>query len=112
MSDLKEQLSPQQISERDELTKAFREVIASAAGKRVLFWMLGECAIYADAYAGEHTNETNHRLGMQRVGKNLIDQLNAIDPRLYPQLLFDVAELKAMDLAANAAKPKEIEDEE
>ncbi|SDL07596.1 hypothetical protein SAMN05428953_12660 [Mesorhizobium muleiense] len=109
--DLSEQLSPQEQSERNELVKAFREVAALAAGKRVLFWMLEQAAIYADPFAGENTNATNYTLGQQAVGRKLISKFDEIDPRLYPRLLLDIGELKAMDIAALAAK-QETEDEE
>ncbi len=46
MSDLAEQLSPQDAAERADLDEAFREVFKTAAGKSVLFWMLEQCAIY------------------------------------------------------------------
>lgn len=100
MSVLREQLSPVQEAERDALERAFRDVFATAAGKRVLFWMLEQCAIYENAYGGENTNATNFVLGRQDAGKRVIDRLNDIDPRFYPQLLLDVADLKAMDRAA------------
>lgn len=110
--DLKEQLSSAQESERAELAKAFRDVFALASGKRVLFWMLEQCAIYQDAYSGDHTNETNYLLGRQTVGRKLIAKLDDIDPRLYPKLLFDIADLKAMDRAAVAAAQQGNDDEE
>ncbi|RJT42002.1 hypothetical protein D3227_04805 [Mesorhizobium waimense] len=111
MSDLSEQLSPQEQSERDELARAFAEVFALAAGKRVLFWMLEQCAIYADPFASENTNATNYSLGLQAAGRKLISKLDEVDPRFYPRLLLEIANLRAMDRAAAAAK-QETEDEE
>ncbi|TIW56685.1 MAG: hypothetical protein E5V54_11240 [Mesorhizobium sp.] len=114
MSDeLSEQLSPIEAFEREELAKAFRGVLSSAEGKRVLFWVLEQCAIYADPYAGEHTNATNYSLGLQAAGRKVISKFDEIDPRIYPRLLLDVAELKAMDRAAlERATEKDEEDEE
>lgn len=114
MSDeLSEQLSPIEAFEREELANAFREVLASASGKRVLFWVLEQAAIYSDAFGGENTNATNYSLGLQAVGRKLISKFDEIDPRFYPRLLLDVAELKAMDRAAVArATEKDEEDEE
>lgn len=111
MGDLQEHLSPAQKAERDALERAFREVFATAAGKRVLFWMLEQCAIYVDAFAGDN-NATNYTLGLQAAGRKLISKLDEIDPRFYPQLLLDVAELKAMDRAAaeSAAKQEKQDD--
>ncbi len=110
--DLSEQLSPQEQSDRGELDKAFGEVIATASGKRVLFWLLEQCAIYADPFAGENTNGTSYTLGLQAVGRKVISKMDEIDPRHYPRLLLDVADLKAMDRAALAAKQEDYEDEE
>ncbi|TIT90397.1 MAG: hypothetical protein E5W41_00290 [Mesorhizobium sp.] len=114
MSDeLSEQLSPIEAFEREELAKSFRGVLSSAEGKRVMFWVLEQCAIYADAFAGESTNATNYSLGLQAVGRKLISKFDEVDPRLYPRLLLDVAELKAMDRAVVArATEKDEEDEE
>jgi hypothetical protein len=112
-SELSEQLSAQEQSERDELVKAFGDVWRSASGKRVLFWLLEQCAIYADPFAGENVNATNYTLGQQAVGRKVISKFDEIDPRHYPRLLLDIAELKAMDRAAAAlATQKDEEDEE
>lgn len=99
MSDVKEQLSPLEQIARDELNGAFRSVFASPDGKRVLFWILEQCAIYQDAWSGEN-NATNYQLGRQASGRRLIEKLDEIDPRIYPQLLLDIADIKAMDRAA------------
>ena len=94
-----------------DMDKAFQDVFTTDAGKRVLFWMLEQSAIYSDAFGGED-NITNYTLGRQSIGRVLIGRLDVIDPRLYPQLLLDIANLKAMDIAAEKLKePKEVEDE-
>lgn len=82
---------------RDELDRAFREVVASSSGKRVLFWMLEQCAIYQDAFAGDQMNATNYTLGLQAAGRRLIGKLDALDPKFYPMLLIEVSELKEVD---------------
>lgn len=111
MSELSEKLSPAEQFEREELAKAYREVFATAAGKRVLFDILTDCAIYRDAYAGDN-NATNYALGQQATGRRLIAKLDQIDPRLYPNLLLAHADLKAMDRAACAAKQEKNDDHE
>ncbi|MBX5020416.1 hypothetical protein [Rhizobium lentis] len=112
MSDFIEQLSPLHTVEREEITKAFREVFALSAGKRVLFWMLEQAAIYQDAFAGEATNSTNYTLGRQSAGRRLIEMLDAVDPRFYPALLIAIADLKTIDLAAAESLAKQQEGEE
>lgn len=114
MADLVEELSPFEKVSRSELERAFRSVLATAAGKRVLFWMLEQCAIYRDADCGESTHATAGALGEQRVGRRLINQMDLIDPRFYPQLLMDIAEIKEADsaLAKSLAAKQENDDYE
>ncbi|MGJ5032275.1 hypothetical protein ACQR1I_35935 [Bradyrhizobium sp. HKCCYLS2038] len=97
----------------EELAKAFRELLATAAGKRVLFWVLEQCAIYRDAFCGEMTAATNYTLGQQSSGRKIIAKLDEIDPRLYPALLAQVAEIREMDRAAAkaTAEKKESDDD-
>lgn len=111
MDDLLTQLSAAQKREIDDLNAAFKEVIASASGKRVLFWILEQTGVYRDAFVGSGENDaTNYVLGKQSVGRMLISQMDMIDPRAYPRLLLEIADQKAMALAA--AQPKEVEDDE
>lgn len=99
MADLIEQLSQMQDAEREAIAKSFRDVLALPEGKRVVFWMLEQCGIYQDAFSGDQINATNYVLGQQAVGRKLIAQLDGIDPRAYPTLLLQVADMKAMDKA-------------
>lgn len=108
--DLKEQLSPIETIRRAELVEAYRDVFATASGKRVLFDIIEQCAIYEKAFTGEN-NATNFMLGLQEAGKRVISRLDEIDPRFYPTLLFANADLKAMDqAAADRAANKGTED--
>ncbi len=84
---------------REELARAVRGVLSTAEGKRLLFWILEQCAIYQDAYCGEN-NATNYTLGLQAGGRKLISLLDSVEPRLYPQLLIDMATIKETDMAA------------
>lgn len=93
MSDVSEKLSSVEKFEKDEVHRAYREVMATHAGKRVLHDILSLCEIYGVAFTGEN-NATNYRLGMQEAGKRIIGQLDALDPRFYPKLLLDVADMK------------------
>ncbi|WP_045834472.1 hypothetical protein [Hyphomicrobium sp. 99] len=109
--DLTEQLSPAQIIERAEMSKAFRDVFALAGGKRVLFWMLEQCAIYTDAYTGEN-NSTNYALGLQSAGRKLIAKLDEIDPQFYPELLLAMKEIREADKAAAKSLAEKLEPED
>lgn len=102
-------LSPEQYVAQSELSAAFRAVLATPAGKRVLFWMLEQCAIYEDAFAGEAHSATDYTLGRQSAGRRLIGKLDELDPRIYPQLLIEVAEIRDMDRAAARALAEKAE---
>ncbi|UPK31834.1 hypothetical protein IVB18_26250 [Bradyrhizobium sp. 186] len=111
MTDLSEQLSPEQEITRAEIAKAFRDTLATVAGKRVLYWILEECAIYRDAYCGEN-NATNYTLGQQASGRKIIAKLDEVDPRLYPSLLTDMAAIREMDRAASKATADNMENDD
>lgn len=111
MRDLIEQLSPEEEIARAELAKAFRDTLATASGKRVLFWVLEVCAIYRDPFAGDN-NVTNYTIGRQASGRDLIAKLDEIDPRLYPALLSDMAEIREMDRAAARASAEKEENDD
>lgn len=84
--------------EREELTRAIQEVIATGAGKRVLFWFLEQCELKANGFTGEAAS-TNYLLGKQAAGRKVIDFLDQIDPRLYPKLMLEVADLREVNSA-------------
>lgn len=97
--------------EREKLHASFRELLQVEAGRRVLYWMLEQCAIYRDAYTGDDA-ATNYTLGMQASGRKLIGEIDAINPRFYPQLLIDIAEMRDRDRAAAEAMDKPENDED
>lgn len=98
--------------ERDKLHKSFSELLATEAGRRVIFWTLEQCAIYREAYTGDDA-ATNYTLGMQASGRKVIAEIDAINPRFYPQLLLDMAELRDRDRAAaeQADNPEDDDDD-
>jgi hypothetical protein len=94
-----------------EIEKAFRDVLTTASGKRVIYWILEQCSIYRDAYCGDN-NATNYVLGQQASGRRVIAKMDQIDPRLYPSLLTDVADIKELDrMAASMAEDNEENDD-
>lgn len=98
--------------EAEKIEGGFREMFATEAGKRVIYWMLEQCSIYRDAYTGDAAS-TNYTLGQQSAGRRLIAKLDEIDPRFYPQLLIDIAECRDRDRAAAEAidKPEDYDDD-
>jgi len=111
MTMLTEHMTPQQAIERERTEKAFRTLLKGEDGRRVIFWMLERCGIYRDAYSGEN-NATNYALGGQAPGRRLIEQLDQIDPRLYPQLLLDMAEIRESDKAEAEARARNMENDD
>lgn len=105
--DFEEQPNETHRRETEDLKAAFRAVIATASGKTVLFWLFEQAGIYREAFSGEDA-ATNYRLGEQAMGRKMIEMLNSIDPRAYPRLLLDVADMRAM---AQAALMKEDDDD-
>lgn len=106
MTELSEQPSDIQTIERDELASAFREVFRTVSGKRVLFFMLEQCAVYRDAFTGNDA-ATNYTLGMQAAGRRLMAKMDDIDPRMYPALLIDMASIREADAAFAASRAKQ-----
>lgn len=93
MQDVREKLSTVEAFELDEINRAFRAVMATNEGKRVIFWMLDQCGINQTPFTGDD-NLTNYMLGQQKAGRKLIDKLDELNPRFYPKLLLDVADMK------------------
>ena len=96
--------------EEADLTEAMRDVLSAASGKRVLFWILEQAAIYRDGFSGDN-NATNYVLGQQSIGRKIIERMGDVDPRAYPTLLLEIADMKAVALAAvEKPKPKQWDD--
>ena len=85
--------------EEKDLDEALRALLKTDHGKRVVFWVLEQAAIYRDPFSGDDA-ATNYGLGSQAIGRRLIQRLDQIDARLYPRLLLDVADLREMERAA------------
>lgn len=82
-----------------DLDEAFRFILSIDPGRRVLFWVLEQAAIYRDPF-GVSSETTNYGVGSQAVGRKLIQRLEQIDARLYPRLLLDMADLRELERAA------------
>jgi len=95
----------------DRLNDSLKALLQIEHGRRVLFWLLEECAVYAEGFTGEDA-ATNYTLGRQSVGRRLISRLDGIDPRLYPQLLLAIADMRDFEKAASAADQSESDNDE
>lgn len=96
---------------QSELAKALGSVAGTPEGRRVLFWVLEQAGIYQDAYSADDA-ATNYRLGQQSIGRRLIEAFDLIDPRAYPRLLLDLAEMQERDQAAMAVLVKPEDNDE
>lgn len=84
---------------RKEILSAIHEVVETAAGRRFVHWLLGECRLYGSAFAGDSVATTNFFLGQQDIGRRVLLAMDQIDPRLYPEMLLKVADDRAIDRA-------------
>ena len=98
------------ISKPDELQQSIVALLSTEEGKRVVFWLLEMAGVYRDAFSGDAA-ATNYTLGQQSIGRRILTELNAIDPRIYPRLLLDIAEIKEMGRAAARNEEKDDDDE-
>lgn len=105
-------MTEQERLDYEDTSEALKAVLSTPAGKRVLFWILSECSIYRSAYAGELAAATNFELGRQDVGRRIIQRMDEIDPRIYPQLLLDVADIREMERAARKAAGQTAENDD
>ena len=86
MSNLAEQPSPSQTVVPPQIVTDFEKVLREPEGKRVILWLLEQCAVTRSAYQGED-NATNFRLGEVNIGLRLIAQLDRVSPSEYARLL-------------------------
>lgn len=82
-----------------DLDEALRALMTHEQGKRVIFWVLEQAAIYRDPFAG-NAEATNYLLGAQSIGRRIIQRLDSIDARIYPHLLLEMADMMEMKRAA------------
>jgi hypothetical protein len=88
----------------EKIKDAVRDVFAHRSGKLLIYWLLEQSAIYEDAYTGDN-NATNYTLGRQSPGRRLIALLDSVDPKIYPKLMLEIADIRAEESAAAALNP-------
>lgn len=86
MVDFPEQPSAAQTVIPPQIVTDLAAVLSKPEGKRVVLWVLEQCAIYRSAFTGDN-DATNFRLGEVNVGQRLISKLNEVSPSEYPRLL-------------------------
>lgn len=91
-TNIKDGVLPTKMAKKDvernkKVEEAYKKILATEEGKTVLWDLLSYAEIYGDAFTGNST--TFYKLGLQRVGKRVIERINALDPKAYAKLLLE-----------------------
>lgn len=89
-------------SDEQDLRNAFRVLLGTVEGRRVVFWFLGRAGLYTDPFDTDESVE-RYKLGRRALGLEVLDKINQTDARLYPQMILAISEAKEMDRAAKEA---------
>jgi hypothetical protein len=96
--------------EEADLLDAFRLMMETAEGKRVVFWLLGRAGLYANAFDAGSEAAERYRLGRQSLGLEILQKLDRVDARLYPRLLLERGEAKELERVARVTGARQTED--
>lgn len=91
-TNIRDSVLPTKMAKKDaernkKVEEAYKKILATEEGKTVLWDLLSYAEIYGDAFTGNST--TFYKLGLQRVGKRVIERINALDPKAYAKLLLE-----------------------
>ena len=91
-TNIKDSVLPTRTAKKDvernkKVEEAYKKILATEEGKTVLWDLLSYAEIYGDAFTGN--SSTFYKLGTQRVGKRIIERINASDPKAYAKLLLE-----------------------
>lgn len=91
-TNIKDGILPTKTAKKDvdrnkKVEEAYKKVLATEEGKTLIWDLLSYAEIYGDAFTGNST--TFYKLGLQRVGKRIIERINALDPKAYAKLLLE-----------------------
>ncbi|MBS1165340.1 MAG: hypothetical protein H6R00_1365 [Proteobacteria bacterium] len=98
--------------EEADLRDAFRLMMETAEGKRVVFWLLGRAGLYANAFDAGSEAAERYRLGRQSLGLEILQKLDLVDARLYPRLLLERGEARELERSAHKAGASEDGDDQ
>lgn len=71
-----------------QLNEDISSILATPEGRRVFVWLLALTGIYTPSFAGS-IDRTAYNEGQRGVGLTVINQLQAVDPMAYANLLRD-----------------------
>lgn len=91
-TNIRDSVLPTKMAKKDvdrnkKVEEAYKKILATEEGKTVLWDLLSYAEIYGDAFTGN--SSTFYKLGLQRVGKRVIERINALDPKAYAKLLLE-----------------------
>jgi hypothetical protein len=66
------------------LVEAFEKVLGTAEGKRVIWWIMGECGVFTISMKGNSYTFFNE--GMRNIGLKLMDRVMETNPSLYQEM--------------------------
>jgi len=66
------------------LEEAFEKVLGTAEGKRVIWWIMGECGVFGLSMTGN--SQTFFNEGMRNIGLKLMDRVMQTNPSLYQEM--------------------------
>lgn len=71
-----------------QLNEDISSVLSNPGGRRVLIWLLTLAGVYSPSFAAS-TERTAFNEGQRAIGLAVINQLQAVDPMAYANLLRD-----------------------
>jgi hypothetical protein len=69
-----------------------KTILATAGGRRVIWWILEECGVYRTSFTGN--SHTFFNEGKRQIGLMLIEKIFAADPTAYTNMRLEAAERK------------------
>jgi len=69
---------------------AFTAVMATAEGRRWIWWLLERCGVFRTSFTGDETTYFNE--GTRNVGLMVIADINALCPEQFPTMMTEAKE--------------------
>lgn len=72
----------------EDLKKATEFVLSDARSRLFVWWVLERAGLYQTPFTGN--SETYHRIGRQDMGREILRQIEAVDPVAYPNMMLEM----------------------
>ena len=93
---IKEPVPQHEVDRQQRIESAWRHMLRSREGRRVIYDILGICHFGKSAFAGENAI-TNFVAGKQKVGEHVMDMMNGVYPESYALMLKELNEDEEYD---------------